>query len=435
MTNEPTKQTGVPPTYSSGIVTSDDTIVELIYNSTARKTAFAASCSGEVTIQESFVSEDGTKLLPIPSTNNLIRHRAVLLPAAPLPYESTTQLLAEIRRYIAAYVELSPGFLVVASAYVLFSWVYDAFNELPYLRFRGDFGSGKTRALSVVGSLVYKGFFASGASTISPIFYTLDAFRGTLVIDEADFRFSDKDSDVVKILNSGNVNGFPVLRQSVNQRREFDPRAFQVFGPKIVAMRHAFDDAALESRFLTEEMGQRTPDNDIPLNLPPEQADEAATLRAKLLMYRLKERNSVGIIPELVDATRAARMNQVLVPLLSVIPTEAERRAVAEVATRLDKELLLDRGDTPEGTVLRILVSMFRDEQAASIRIVDVADALTKSVGLSFDRTITPKYVGYLIRKRLHLSTHKSHGNYVIGRSEHETVLVLGKRYGVLDDN
>jgi hypothetical protein len=46
--------------------------------------------------------------------------------------------------------------------------------------------------------------------TISPIFHTLDAFKGTLIIDEADFRFSDERAEIVKILNNGNVQGMPV---------------------------------------------------------------------------------------------------------------------------------------------------------------------------------------------------------------------------------
>jgi len=53
-------------------------------------------------------------------------------------------LAADIEVYIAAYLDISPAFLKVASTYVLFSWVYDVFNEVPYLRFRGEFGSGKT---------------------------------------------------------------------------------------------------------------------------------------------------------------------------------------------------------------------------------------------------------------------------------------------------
>ena len=73
-------------------------------------------------------------------------------------------------------------------------------------------GSRKTRALIALGSVAYKGFFASGASTVSPIFRTLDSFGGTLVLDEADLRFSDKTADLVKILNNGTVRGLPVLR-------------------------------------------------------------------------------------------------------------------------------------------------------------------------------------------------------------------------------
>src|SRR5919204_69092 len=80
----------------------------------------------------------------------------------------------------------------------------------------------------------YKAFFASGASTVSPIFHTLDAFRGTLVVDEGDFRFSDEKADIVKILNNGNVRGIPVLRTLVTPQGEFNPKAFHVFGPKLV---------------------------------------------------------------------------------------------------------------------------------------------------------------------------------------------------------
>ena len=128
---------------------------------------------------------------------------------------------------------------------------------MPYLRLRGDWGSGKTRALMTLGSLCYKAFFASGASTVSPIFHILDAFGGTLILDEADFRFSDEKAEIVKILNNGNVRGIPVLRTMMNRQREFNPQAFQVFGPKIVASRGTYHDQGLESRFITEEMGGR----------------------------------------------------------------------------------------------------------------------------------------------------------------------------------
>src|SRR5207249_10312756 len=121
--------------------------------------------------------------------------------------------------------------------YVLLTWIYDAFNELPYLRARGDYGSGKTRLLLTVGSICYKPIFASGASTVSPLFRIIDAFRGTLIIDEGDFRMSDEKAEGVEILNNGNGRGFPVLRSEASKNREFNPRAYSVFGPKLVATR------------------------------------------------------------------------------------------------------------------------------------------------------------------------------------------------------
>ena len=85
--------------------------------------------------------------------NNLIKHEVVLFPSEPEEYGSEQALIEEIQSYIHRYVDVSPLFEKIASYYVLFTWVYDGFNELPYLRFRGDPGTGKTRCLQTVGSL------------------------------------------------------------------------------------------------------------------------------------------------------------------------------------------------------------------------------------------------------------------------------------------
>jgi len=195
--------------------------------------------------------------VPYSPGNNLLLHQVVLFPSEPLEYGSDAELVAEIKAFIHSYVDVSPLFEDIAAYYVLFSWLYDSFNELPYLRVRGDTGSGKTRFLLTVGSLCYKPIFASGASTVSPIFRILDSFKGTLIVDEADFRFSDQTAEVVKILNNGNARGFPVLRSESSDGKEFNPKAYSVFGPKIIATRTYFEDRALETRCLTEETGNR----------------------------------------------------------------------------------------------------------------------------------------------------------------------------------
>src|SRR2546425_12861939 len=241
-------------------------------------------------------------------------------------------------------MDVSPLFEQIASYYVLFSWVYDGFNELPYLRLRGDPGTGKTRFLLTVGGLCYKPIFASGASTVSPLFRLLDSFRGTLVIDEGDFRVSDERAEVVKILNNGNARGFPVLRsEATGNRGEFNPRAYQVFGPKLVASRGFFEDRALESRFITEEMGQHRLRDDVPINLPPTHAAEALRLRNQLLLFRFRNRGKCLPSEALVDRTIEPRLNQVFVPLLSVIEDDATRAELRDIARRYHRELVTDR--------------------------------------------------------------------------------------------
>src|SRR5216684_4482464 len=286
---EETKQKQKPTRIVSAAL-PDGTLVESIQEMADAPTALVIARNGEIRVAPEW-THDGIRHVPVSAAHNLLKHRAIKLPGAPEEYGTVEELFSEIEHYVEKYLSLSPTFLKIAASYVLLSWVYDAFNELPYLRFRGDYGSGKTRALIVFGSILYKGFFASGASTVSPVFHTLDAFKGTLIFDEADFRFTDEKAELVKILNNGNVKGFSVLRTQVTASKEFEPRAFSVFGPKIVGMRGSYEDRALERRFLTAEMSGQTLRADIPISLPADQEAEAYALRSKLLMYRFKERN------------------------------------------------------------------------------------------------------------------------------------------------
>ena len=428
---EERKQQRVTPTVSRRL--SGGGILELIYQLDTHRTAFAIYRGDEVSIASSLDTDTGERLVPVPATNNLIKHGALLLPEKPEPFGSVAELIESIQEYVHRYVDLSERFQRIASYYVLLTWVYDAFNEVPYLRLRGDFGSGKTRALIVIGSLCYKTFFASGASTVSPIFHTLDTFRGTLIFDEADFRFSDEKSELVKIFNNGNAKGFPVLRTAMTAKKEFDPRAFNVFGPKIVAMRRSFEDQALESRFLTEEMGQRSLRDDIPINLPNVQKEEARSLRNRLLMYRLQSLERIKIDESLVDPSLSPRLNQILVPLLSIIDDEQLQEEVRDSVKSFDQDLYAERSASAEAGILEILAEILSERGKTSIPVSEVTAAFVSRFGGEYDRPITNRFVGGILRKRLRLSTYKSHGVYVVPATEKPKVDQLCIRYGVIE--
>src|SRR5256885_7705476 len=141
------------------------------------RTLFCVSKDGAFRYETSLLV-NGQRLVPYSPRNNLLTNEVVLFPSEPSEYESEKKLVEDIRAFIHRYVDVSPLFEQIASYYVLFTWVYDAFNELPYLRLRGDTGSGKTTFLATAGSLCLRPIFASGASTVSPLFPILDAMRG-----------------------------------------------------------------------------------------------------------------------------------------------------------------------------------------------------------------------------------------------------------------
>jgi hypothetical protein len=425
------KKDDLVPTVSRCL--ADGTIVELLYVPDRGTTAYAVWRAGTWTIEREFQTGTGERLVPFSPNNNIIKNEVVLLPSEPAEYGLKSELVAEICRFLHRYLDVTPEFEAIAAHYVLFTWVYDAFNEVPYLRFQGDFGTGKTRALLVLGSICCRAFFASGASTVSPIFHILDAFRGTLILDEADFRFSDEKSEIVKILNNGNVSGMPVLRTMQSPRREYDPRAFQVFGPKIIAMRGAYDDRALESRFLTEVMGRTPLRGDIPINLSAPMKEQARALRNKLLLYRFRNRTEIGLDPEASIVGVSPRINQILVPLLSIVDEATARSAVFGLATAAQDGIAAERGLSIEAQLLEIVRELASGGGSSAVPIRDITAGFAERFSGEYTRPITARWIGGIFRRRLHLLPYKSHGRYVLPVGDRTMLGTLYERYGVGD--
>jgi len=235
----------------------------------------------------------------------------------------------------------------------------------------------------------------------------------------------------VKILNNGNVRGLPVLRTMMNNQREFNPRAFQVFGPKIVATRGSYDDKGLESRFITEEMGSRKLRSDIPINLPETFKNEARELRNKLLLYRFHRRFDVKLDASLADPKLEPRLNQILLPLLSVVADENLRTDLRSIALEAQLGLVAERGLLVEAQVLEVLAELMAASERPVIPVADVATGLIERYGTEYDRPITNRWVGGILRKRLNIHTYKSHGVYAVPMDERSKIELLCDRYGV----
>ena len=390
-------------------------LAEAVVTDGGRRSAFCVWDGDKLSLESDLVHE-GQRYRPYSPKNALIEHGIVLLPPEPTDYGDSKALLKRIQAFIHKYVDLSPTYERVAANYVLLTWIYDAFQELPYLRLRGEPGTGKTRFLLTVGSLCYKPIFASGASTVSPLFRILDSFRGTLVIDEGNWRLTDEKSEITKILCNGNGRGFPVLRsEPTGPNQEYAPRAYHVFGPKLIATRGPFKDLALESRCLSEDMGARPMRGDVPISLPSEFHEEAAVLRGQLLLWRFRNR---GKHPRPAFAGLEGlepRLRQVFAPLLSVAKDNTDRDLICGLATDLAGRLQQERESRPEAQVAQIIEEM--REQGERLQIKEIARWFEDRHGDEYSRKITARWVGWLIRERLRLKVERVGGTHIIRTS------------------
>ena len=411
-------------------VCRDGSIVEMLVNQDDRSTSLAQFQAGVMSMHSRLEIPGVGSGVPYSPENNLLTHGVVLFPSAVSDAGADEDLFESVRAFIHRYADLSEGFEEIASYYVLLSWIYDAFSELPYLRLKGDYGSGKTRCLQTIGSICYKPMFVSGASTVSPMFRIIDAFRGTLILDESDFRFSDERAEIIKILNNGNAAGFPVLRSEATPQKEFNPTAFNVYGPKIIATRGDFDDRALESRCITEAMTGLPPRRDIPISLPKTFHSEATELRNCLLWYRFRNLGKDHSIEPLREAGIEPRVAQVFGPLLSVASEPPARQRLITIARKRSNTLNAERGASIEAELLGIMGDMRREKVPLGVKAI--TELFVSRHGADYQRAVTPRWIGGQIRRRLSLVPIKQRGTFVVAEDDPRLRALFG-RYGIED--
>jgi hypothetical protein len=431
MQNNNNEEKKEKPILKTALITPD-ALYEMVFNRITNKTYFfKMDRYGKLECLLEEVELDGKKYRPLPPTYNLVEKGVILFPSLATPYESEEEILKEIQAFIHKYLDISEVFEQIATYYVLFTWMFDRFNEVPYLRAIGDFGSGKSRFLQAIGILCYKPVFTGGATTPSPVFRIVNEVKGTLIIDEADFKFSDMTSEIVKILNTGYQKGMPVLRSE--GKGTFEVKAYDVFCPKIVATRETFSDKALESRFLVEEMGAGKLRADIPRTLDENFYQDAEYIRNKLLMWRLKNYfEPIERREELIEGIHP-RLNQIVMPLLSIIKNEAIREHLKTFIVKYNNDLVADRGLSWESDIVFAVLKLEYEKGTSEITVKQITDEVNREIDIS-DDTLQARKVGWYLRAKLQLKPYKTRKGFVLSFKENRKRLDMWKeRFGITD--
>lgn len=279
-----------------------------------------------------FIDINGKRFVPMIDDN--VRYGTVRLPSDLGNKKAIRLLLAEIRLFITRYFLLDADIHIIQSSlYALFTWVYDCFPYLPYLRARGAPGAGKSELMLLVGKVCYRMMTTAGLTSIAGFKGMAHIYKGTLMIDEVDSLSANSKEDRGELRALLNVRAMKEQARIVTMMdvlkadgtHTFRPTTTFVFGPTLLTMYGAFKDPATESRCLSFDLYKRDVRDLLnhkppiePGVIPPEQEEEAQILTNDLLYFRLMfwmPRIEVDSSVKLTDVRVSARMNQVMRPL------------------------------------------------------------------------------------------------------------------------
>ena len=335
----------------------------------------------------------------VPLKTSLIEKKVVQLPSKTEEYNSTSDLVEDIKKYIHKYYEYDSRFEDLDAYYALFTWVHDKFSVTPYRRVLGDYGTGKSRFLRVLGNICYRPISISSASSVASIYRMIDKLHGTVVIDEADFYATNFRAEIVKILNSGYQKGVPIVKIDLDT---FEPVSFDVFGPKIIGSRERYDDDALESRCITHETDICIR-NDIPSVLSQEFHQESLILRNKLLLWRFRNYwNKTEPDSELKNLAVEPRLKEVMLPLSSIIEDASCAKKLREIVLQYQKDTMRRRGLGLAKIILESIIILHNKK--AVLAIGRIASHVRERLGLESDYELAARRVGSIIDRKLGLN-------------------------------
>lgn len=285
-----------------------------------------------------YVSEEKGKLerIIIPEQDEKSYRKGVVLFATEAKeYGNTKKLLHKVERYIIKAYSTDEKERMFGMYYALLTWAYRAFYSIPFLRFIGEFGSGKSTYQDYIGWVSYKPI-TIGSTSPSSFFRMADRYHGTMLLDEADFRNNDSSREMLTFLNNSFRRGKPTMRtEKFGNRLVSVP--YDTYCPVILVTRGRWSDNALESRTLSLflKKGRRKVRHTDPT---PDLIVEAQEIRNMFLMWLFDNHRKIEVEYDLVDPSISDRLNQTMISIKSII-YHAEVEELKEGKEKITKKL------------------------------------------------------------------------------------------------
>ena len=313
-----------------------DNIIQSVYRN--GEMAFIKCINGaieEMQPGEPYITDIGDECELIPKI--WAETNCIVLPTG-YSMESHDDLLVDLREFFKSKILISEDQILLLASYAYYTWFYDKLKTAPYLFILGDYGTGKTRILSLLHNVCFTPVNLGTAVTNANIFRSQNMAKGTILIDEFEKNESSKNDFYAQILNNGYTYPGIILRTE-SSGKKLTQVPYTSFGPKIISARTLPKDDALLSRCFVIHTKRHTNtelnDNHIPRDLKKEHYAEAEELRNRLLGLRFALAGQKAILESNVEfSTSSPRNEQLLTAMVSVMPKHLQK-AVAAVLENL----------------------------------------------------------------------------------------------------
>ena len=163
------------------------------------------------------------------------------------------QLFEKLTKLFRRFIDFDDSlFYILAVIYILITYLYDIFDQVPYIQIFGLKGSGKSLLGELFEGLCFNPFNSSEISDAS-LYRAIDQEYGgmTMIIDEADDLGSPTRRGILlRVLRSGYRRHGNVTRCGPNGTVQ----RFSTFCPKIIINERGIHDSALDTRTIPIHM-------------------------------------------------------------------------------------------------------------------------------------------------------------------------------------
>lgn len=143
------------------------------------------------------------------------------------------KLLEELEEVFKRYAVLPEHVTTALALWCVFTYLIDVMDIAPILVISSpEKRCGKTTLLSILLKLVYKPLPASNISAAA-LFRTIQTWKPTLIIDEADTFIKNSD-DLRGVINSGHTRPTAYVIRTVGD--DHNPKQFSTWGAKVIAV-------------------------------------------------------------------------------------------------------------------------------------------------------------------------------------------------------